>query len=74
MTCEQKMNKNNICPDITEDLGLIEKVITCNETRIFQYDPETRSLGNLEGECERKGQICGATTRGFLHQNAMCSL
>ena len=46
LTPEQKANRKNICSDImeriTEDPELIEKVVTCDETWIFQYDPETK--------------------------------
>ena len=46
LTCEQKMNRKDICSDImerfTDDPELISKIITCDETWIFQYDPETK--------------------------------
>nr|CAH7745967.1 unnamed protein product [Callosobruchus chinensis] len=46
LTPEQKENRKNICIDIMQQLeadpGLLEKVVTCDETWIFQYDPETK--------------------------------
>ena len=46
LTCEQKMNRKDICSDImerfTDDPELVSKIITCDETWIFQYDPETK--------------------------------
>nr|CAH7723473.1 unnamed protein product [Callosobruchus chinensis] len=46
LTLEQKENRKNICIDIMQQLeadpGLLEKVVTCDETWIFQYDPETK--------------------------------
>jgi predicted nucleotidyltransferase len=44
---EQKDNCKNICSDITERIteqpDVLEKVITCNETWIFQYDPAIKT-------------------------------
>jgi hypothetical protein len=46
VTQEQKGNRKNICSDImeriTEQLDMLENVIICDVTRIFQYDPETK--------------------------------
>jgi hypothetical protein len=46
LTQEQKDNQKNICSDtmerITEQLDVLENVITYDETWIFQYDPETK--------------------------------
>jgi hypothetical protein len=46
LTQEQKDNQKNICSDImeriTEQLDVLENVITCDETWIFQYDLETK--------------------------------
>nr|CAH7751414.1 unnamed protein product [Callosobruchus chinensis] len=46
LTPEQKENRKNICIDIMQQLeadpGLLEKVVTCDKTWIFQYDPETK--------------------------------
>ena len=46
LTCEQKMNRKDICSDImerfTDDPELISKIITSDETWIFLYDPETK--------------------------------
>lgn len=46
LTQEQKDNRMNICSDImnrlTEEPDLLSKIITCDETWIFQYDPETK--------------------------------
>jgi hypothetical protein len=45
-TQEQKDNQKNMCSDImeglTEELDVLENVITCDETWIFQYDLETK--------------------------------
>jgi predicted nucleotidyltransferase len=46
LTQEQKDNWKNICSDIieqiTEQPDVLENVIRCDETWIFQYDPETK--------------------------------
>lgn len=46
LTREQKDNSKVICSDILQRLderpNLLENVITCDETWIFQYDPETK--------------------------------
>jgi hypothetical protein len=46
LTQEQKDNRKNICSDImervTEQLDVLENVITCDETWIFQYNPEMK--------------------------------
>jgi hypothetical protein len=46
LTQEQKDNRKNICSDImkriTEQLEALENVITCDESWILQYDPETK--------------------------------
>lgn len=46
ITREQKENRKRTCADIMEqlktDTKLIEKVITCDETWIFQYNPESK--------------------------------
>jgi ABC-type xylose transport system substrate-binding protein len=46
LTQEQKDNKKNTCSDImeqiTEQPDVLENVITCDETRIFQYNLETK--------------------------------
>jgi hypothetical protein len=46
LTQENKDNGKNICSDvmegITEQPGVLEDVITCDETWIFQYDPDTK--------------------------------
>jgi ABC-type xylose transport system substrate-binding protein len=43
---KQKGNRENIRSDImeriTEQPDVLENIITCNETWIFQYDPETK--------------------------------
>lgn len=43
---DQKDNRKNICSDIlqmiNEQPNLLENVITCDDTWIFQYDPETK--------------------------------
>lgn len=46
LTPEQKLVRHQICSDVLERLveepGLLEKIITCDETWIFQYDVETK--------------------------------
>lgn len=46
LTQEQKDNRKDICSDIVarlaDDPDLLTNVITCDETWIFQYDPETK--------------------------------
>ncbi|KAL4126402.1 hypothetical protein QTP88_010624 [Uroleucon formosanum] len=46
LTLEQKDGRRQICVDILERMenerDLLKKVITCDETWIFQYDPETK--------------------------------
>jgi hypothetical protein len=46
LTPEQKENRKRICTDILEqiqvDSHFLDKVITCDETWIFTYDPETK--------------------------------
>lgn len=46
LTQEQKDNRKAICSDIMERLkeepDLLTRVITCDETWVFQYDPETK--------------------------------
>jgi histone-lysine N-methyltransferase SETMAR len=46
LTPEQKENRERICTDILEqiqaDSHFLDKVITCDETWIFTYDPETK--------------------------------
>jgi hypothetical protein len=46
LTQEQNDNLKNICSDImeriTEQPDMLENVITCDETWIFQYDPEMK--------------------------------
>ncbi|KAL4089073.1 hypothetical protein QTP88_024146 [Uroleucon formosanum] len=46
LTLEQKDGRRQICVDILEQMenerDLLKKVITCDETWIFQYDPETK--------------------------------
>jgi hypothetical protein len=52
LTQEQKDNRKNICSDImeriTEQPDVLENVITCDETWIFQYDPEMKAIDALE--------------------------
>jgi hypothetical protein len=46
LTPEQKEHRVNCCADTLEnienDTDFFQNVITCNETWIFQYDPETK--------------------------------
>ena len=46
LTQGQKDNRKDICTDILQEItqkpDLLENVITCNETWIFQYDLETK--------------------------------
>lgn len=46
LTQEQKDHRKNICSDIMDRLkeqpDLLTNVVTCDETWIFQYDPETK--------------------------------
>jgi len=46
LSAEQKERRKEVCVDslqtIENDPGFLEKVITCDETWIFQYDPETK--------------------------------
>ncbi|KAL4098417.1 hypothetical protein QTP88_023036 [Uroleucon formosanum] len=46
LTLEHKDGRRQICVDILEQMenerDLLKKVITCDETWIFQYDPETK--------------------------------
>jgi hypothetical protein len=46
LTHEQKNNQKNICSDIMEQMTqqshVLENVTICDETWIFQYDPETK--------------------------------
>jgi hypothetical protein len=46
LTQEQKDNRENICSDImeriTEQPDVLENITTCDETWIFQYDPEMK--------------------------------
>jgi hypothetical protein len=46
LTQEHKDNQKNICSDImeriTEQPDVLENIFTCDETWIFQYDPETK--------------------------------
>ena len=43
---EQKETRFNICVEILENIEndpkVLENVITCDEWRFFQYDPETK--------------------------------
>lgn len=43
---DQKENRKRICTDILKEIennpNFLERVITCDETWIFQYDPETK--------------------------------
>ncbi|GFV59355.1 protein GVQW3 [Trichonephila clavipes] len=46
LTFEQQATRKNVCTDILEaiknDPNLLEKVITCDESSCFTYDPETK--------------------------------
>ncbi|GFS88083.1 protein GVQW3 [Trichonephila clavipes] len=46
LTFEQQATRKNVCTDILDaiknDPNLLEKVITCDESRFFTYDPETK--------------------------------
>jgi histone-lysine N-methyltransferase SETMAR len=46
LTPDQKENRKRICAEILEQIeanpNFLENVITCDETWIFQYDPETK--------------------------------
>ncbi|GFX69366.1 mariner Mos1 transposase [Trichonephila clavipes] len=46
LTFEQQANRKNVCTDILDviknDPNLLEKVITCDESWFFTYDPETK--------------------------------
>ncbi|XP_050520575.1 protein GVQW3-like [Daktulosphaira vitifoliae] len=46
LTIDQKFNRKEICSDtlkiIKDDLSFINNIITCDETWIFTYDPETK--------------------------------
>ena len=46
LTPEQKETRLNICFDILENIQndpkFLEKVMTCDESWFFQYDPETK--------------------------------
>nr|CAH7719676.1 unnamed protein product [Callosobruchus chinensis] len=60
LTPEQKENRKNICIDIMQQLeadpGLLEKVVTCEETWIFQYDPETKRQSMQEDSIITKNE------------------
>ncbi|KAL4112100.1 hypothetical protein QTP88_015948 [Uroleucon formosanum] len=47
LTIDQKFNRKEICSDtlkiIKDDPSFINNIITCDETWIFTYDPETKS-------------------------------
>lgn len=46
LTPKQKGSRINVCVEllnnIDNDLELIDRVITCNESWFFTYDPETK--------------------------------
>ncbi|GFS78965.1 protein GVQW3 [Trichonephila clavipes] len=46
LTFEQQATRKNVCTDILDaiknDPNLLEKVITCDESCFFTYDPETK--------------------------------
>ena len=46
LTFEQQATRKNVCTDILDaiknDPNLLEKVITCDESWFFTYDPETK--------------------------------
>jgi hypothetical protein len=43
---DQKLNREEMCKNVLEkteeDPDFLNSVITCNETWLFQYDPETK--------------------------------
>jgi histone-lysine N-methyltransferase SETMAR len=42
---DQKLNREEMCQNVlekTEDLDFLNSVVTCEETWLFQYDPETK--------------------------------